>query len=715
MDTHAPEPWFATLARAAHARGAGAGAAGGTSRWSGRPLRIDVHHLYYLLLRCEGLGLPVGPLEERVESRPTKFTRIVPAEPERASVFPRATTLDDVRSIFSLGTATPWASDPDGPFRQLYAHIQRVAALEVRAPTSARIAGAEDMPGDCATPLHAFRALEELDLCGVDPSEMVGWERLCIQLRALRCTYMQLADITDLFVGLVRRDWRGAAPGHELPAAAWHALRYVDLSHNELTFVPESALAPLSALTHLDLSSNLLNAVPPALADLPALRTLSVADNMVDSVLGIYAVIPHVRRLSLRGNRLESLCGLERLAALTEVDLRDNRITDTGEVGRLAQIPGLASVWVTPNPLTTLPRFRTTCLALLAPEHPQLALDGRQVTWLERRLLLPPRPPPAAAEARVASGVRAVTRAPEGSPEKRRRPPAPKPAAQRSPTHSAEQLRARMERLRGAKGDDWLRQYARDAFPQYDVHAPAETSRSVFATLFCNPIGTAIASAALVIGGYLIWWRFFRRIPNTAYITPAVLRHRRTLVGRVTSVGDADGFRLYHTPGIPFLREWLHRPPTRASELRHQTLSVRLAGADAPEAAHFGREAQPFSKEARAELVRLVQGKTVWLDVAHLDQYHRLVATAHVFEPPYIFGRTNVALRLVELGLATVYRSAGAAYGEAPWLLRWLRHERSGRARLERAEARARLLRRGMWSLGKRLVTPKEYKAQARA
>ena len=95
-------------------------------------------------------------------------------------------------------------------------------------------------------------------------------------------------------------------------------------------------------------------------------------------------------------------------------------------------------------------------------------------------------------------------------------------------------------------------------------------------------------------------------------------------MGRVTSVGDADGFRLYHTPGIPFLRQRWHRPPTKASDLRHQTISVRLAGVDAPEAAHFGREAQPYADVAHKELRRLLEGRTVWLDMALIDQYQRL-------------------------------------------------------------------------------------------
>ena len=180
------------------------------------------------------------------------------------------------------------------------------------------------------------------------------------------------------------------------------------------------------------------------------------------------------------------------------------------------------------------------------------------------------------------------------------------------------------------------------------------------------------------------------------------------------SVGDADGFRLYHTPGLPLLRSWWHRVPTQASELRRETISVRLAGADAPEAAHFGREGQPFADEARAELRRLIEGRTVWLDMAHIDQYQRLVGVPYVWRWPYVWGRTNVSLALVRRGLATVYRSAGAAYGSAGWLSRWLLHASSGRAAFERAEEHARRCRLGMWSLGRKLETPGAYKHRMR-
>ena len=801
MQTHAVDAWYADNARWLRAHeGRIVDAPNAPPR---RPLPVDVHHLYYLLLRCEALGLPVGPLDEQMQAQPTRVSTFIPTETsvqrdETRSVLSFAPTLASaMSSLWGSSSAPP---DPDAPFRYIYGVLTRAVALQLRPPPANRLAGFEDVPGNNAVPLHSFRSMRHLKLHGVDPRMLIGWDRACVQLQSLECRYAPIADVTEIFAGLVQRDAGGVqaaasdeagsagasssaagergAPPAPLPAAAWHALRYVNLAENQLTFVPASALHLLPSLTHLDLSSNLLNSVPPALAELPNLVALNLAHNLIDSVLLIYEALPAVRQLNLSHNRLESLCGLERVSSLREVDLRHNAVADAGEVGRLAPLPRLTTVWVAGNPLTEyVPDYRVACYAAFAAEgHDHVCLDDQPPGFFERRriaALLPyqratdvpaepaaqPAPsdtPAPAPRARIVKSRRKSRRTvPLAEPQPPSEAEQIKAAAQAGtavlstpekdegraprPSETPAALRERIERLRGDAGDDWLCVFARGEFggagdaseasapgassggpatsSRYPIHsseeAPAHRYSWPVRTLvwgLSTPVGSAVLGAtALVVGG-ATWWRFFRRIPNTAYITPAVLRFRRTLVGRVTHVGDADGFRMYHTPGLPFLRSYVHRMPTKASELRDQTISVRLAGADAPEAAHFGNRAQPFAKEAREELERLVAGRTVWLDVAHLDQYKRLVATPYVFQPPYIFGRTNVSLALVKKGLATVYRNAGAAYGHASWLQRMLYDVKTGRGRLERAEKQAKRWRRGMWSLGRKMETPAEYK-----
>lgn len=156
-------------------------------------------------------------------------------------------------------------------------------------------------------------------------------------------------------------------------------------------------------------------------------------------------------------------------------------------------------------------------------------------------------------------------------------------------------------------------------------------------------IGSPVAQAGLAaacgsiatLGCLRAYRRYWRRIPNADAVPANVLAKRRWINGIVTryscpschprvspsaylasclpacnlqnihvlSVGDGDNFRLYHTPGL-FWR-WplkLRRVPTiqkgksspmigtrklliiaQLSELRDQTIHIRMAGVDAPE------------------------------------------------------------------------------------------------------------------------------------
>jgi len=110
---------------------------------------------------------------------------------------------------------------------------------------------------------------------------------------------------------------------------------------------------------------------------------------MVDSVLGIYSQIPSIISLNISSNRLESLCGLERLTHLSRVDLRDNRVEDIGEIGRLAVLEEVKSVWVTGNPCTRRYQdWRVRCFDLFAKEGREVLLDGSIPGLMESRAMV---------------------------------------------------------------------------------------------------------------------------------------------------------------------------------------------------------------------------------------------------------------------------------------------------------------------------------------
>lgn len=79
-----------------------------------------------------------------------------------------------------------------------------------------------------------------------------------------------------------------------------------------------------------------------------------------------------------------------------------------------------------------------------------------------------------------------------------------------------------------------------------------------------------------LVGAYR---RFLKRIPSTGHIKPESYR-QRSLFGKVTSVGDGDNFRLFHTPGGR-LAGWGWLPgrvvPTKRDDLRQKTVRCPIA------------------------------------------------------------------------------------------------------------------------------------------
>lgn len=137
-------------------------------------------------------------------------------------------------------------------------------------------------------------------------------------------------------------------------------------------------------------------------------------------------------------------------------------------------------------------------------------------------------------------------------------------------------------------------------------------------------------------------------------------------------------------------------------------LHIRIAGVDAPELAHWGREAQPYSKEALEMLTDLIHNRRVRAQLYRRDQYDRVVAQVYVRK---WFFKKDVGLEMLKAGLATVYEAkSGAEFGTS---------EEKYRAAEEQAKER----KVGMWSkpgLLQRLAgatakapeSPREYKTR---
>ncbi|KAG0322096.1 putative endonuclease lcl3 [Dissophora globulifera] len=221
-----------------------------------------------------------------------------------------------------------------------------------------------------------------------------------------------------------------------------------------------------------------------------------------------------------------------------------------------------------------------------------------------------------------------------------------------------------------------------------EIHIPPSVEPYLIATLVFGVATTAVT----------LYKTRLRRIPTSAYLTPNTLQGKRTLKGKVTSVGDSDNFRFYHTPGGIWAGwGWLRHVPSNSKEnstlnmmkskrlfleLKNQTLHIRIAGVDAPEGAHFGMPAQPFSQESLAWLRQELIGKTVLVKPYAKDRYDRV----------------NVSKEMLRVGYGQIYRQAGSEYGGIL-------------SELEKIEAQAKSRKIGIWSQ-KTMVSAADHKKQ---
>ncbi|CAE6453935.1 unnamed protein product [Rhizoctonia solani] len=217
---------------------------------------------------------------------------------------------------------------------------------------------------------------------------------------------------------------------------------------------------------------------------------------------------------------------------------------------------------------------------------------------------------------------------------------------------------------------------------------------------------TASATSMIGLVGFFAGSRFIqasRRIPNADWMHPGLLLKRPLIRGVVTRVGDADNFRLYHTPG-PF---WFwpfkfRKVPTNSKDLANETLHIRINAVDAPEGAHFGREAQPKSQEALQWLKDQIGGKTIWCRPLRRDHHGRIVASCYLpprLLPNNVFKGKHLSMEMLRAGWATVYEQGGAEYD--PYT----------KEAFLRVETEAKAAKRGIWEKGSRLKeTPAEYK-----
>jgi len=192
----------------------------------------------------------------------------------------------------------------------------------------------------------------------------------------------------------------------------------------------------------------------------------------------------------------------------------------------------------------------------------------------------------------------------------------------------------------------------------------------------------------------------FRLYGNAGDIPAKHVLEKRNFAATVVKVIDGDTVRVRHRR-FPFSSGALSSGKNR-KKLSVETISVRLAAIDAPETAKFGNAGQPFAQEAFDFVAAKVFGQKVRVKILSKDQYGRVVGTVSFREGFLKLAPSDLSLRLLEEGLATVYEGCGVQY--------------DGRKIVyQTTEANAKRRAKGLWSSGKVIESPAEYKRKIKA
>jgi len=250
---------------------------------------------------------------------------------------------------------------------------------------------------DIRVPLSIFRGLWSLELEGYDPRGVLI--PLLPGLKSL--TVRDVPDGEDwleelLVLGADEARQSGETSESQDQADEEDSVdnelrpRFPSLRHLALPSTSLFSLPPLAcpSLTHLDLSNNLLNAIPTSLSSIHTLQTLNLSNNMIESVRGANLILGQVHVLNLRNNRIDCLSGLDRVLGLERIDLRKNRLHESAEVGRLALLPLLKEVWVgTGNEFSDIEDdWRVKVFVSFAEEGKEgVLIDGYGPSWGEAK------------------------------------------------------------------------------------------------------------------------------------------------------------------------------------------------------------------------------------------------------------------------------------------------------------------------------------------
>ncbi|KAK6909757.1 hypothetical protein I203_103779 [Kwoniella mangroviensis CBS 8507] len=368
-------------------------------------LRLPPDRLLYLLLRWQSLpqslnhvgrtdvpieeGVPVAARGARIDDRKL--------EGDVKSVRSWVGSMRSVSmgSLMSSQSTRGWFGkkeeiNEDQILLQLYSMFTILPALLIHPPFVSdppileliEAGGYTQLGGiDVRVPLDVMRNLQILELESYDPRALLippgpGMRSLTVR---------DVQDGDDWIEELLAVTSRNVASEDTTVKARFPNLQHLSLISTTLLNFPQ---LPLTSLTHLDLSNNLLDTLPASLSGLTSLTSLNLSNNVIVSLRSASSIIPQVVSLNLSGNRIDCLVGLDQCDSLRRIDIRRNELMDVGEVGRLSVLPSIKEIWCVGNPFDVTgyeDEWRIELGIAFREEGKMVVLDDKEFNWSENR------------------------------------------------------------------------------------------------------------------------------------------------------------------------------------------------------------------------------------------------------------------------------------------------------------------------------------------
>ncbi len=184
-------------------------------------LSLSLHHLYFILGKFKELGIPVGPLNLRLDNMDSEnstnyvsflseFQRNKKQDSDAQSIH----SISSVKSVMSSVSAlwnnfgsTSKIDNTVSDLKYLFSAFSKLPCLRLaNEPNAKLIEGHEEYPFETATPILIFKNVLVLELSDLEPKEVYGWHILSSKLRYLVVKKAHITDPLEVLVTLVSAD-----------------------------------------------------------------------------------------------------------------------------------------------------------------------------------------------------------------------------------------------------------------------------------------------------------------------------------------------------------------------------------------------------------------------------------------------------------------------------------------------------------------------------